>query len=139
MDWDIYTENHVHPSGFYGLEFIAYERRDGRWDLFAREAQGVCPELEEGRVDEQHIFLTSLKAPSQIDIAAEAVMAELGDSYDAIVFYKETGGRRVIDRLCEHFMRHRTGFYCIEARDLWEFVIRRKDSPLAEEVTPSNV
>ena len=139
MNWDIYTDNHAHPSGFYGIEFIAYERRDGRWDLFVREAQGACPELEEGRIDEQHIFLKSLEGPNQIDVVAAEVMASLGDSYDAIVYYRETDGRRVIDRLCEHFKCHRTGFYCIQARNVWEFVIRRKDGPLAEEITPSNV
>ena len=139
MDWSLYTENHAHPRGFYGIDFIAYERCEGWWDLYARETVGSCPELEEGRVDDEHVFLKRLVGPGEIDAAAEAVMAKVGDGYRLEVFIREVGGRREIDKICSHLRSRRISYYVMQADEVCELLIRHKDLSAAAGIASSNV
>jgi hypothetical protein len=141
VDWNLYTDRHTHPSSSYCVEFVAYERRDGGWDVFAYEEQGACPELEEARVDAEHIFLAHIRSSGEIDGVAETVMESLGDPYHRAVFYHEKGSRKTIGKLYTHLQR--AGAKHMWVRSVsdgdWELVLRRKDFPLAEAFIASNV
>ncbi len=141
MDWTVYTDNHTHPSGSYSVEFVAHYRRDGGLDLFAYEPEGSCPELEDGRVDENHIFLARLESERELDAAVEAVMARLGEGYELALFYREAGSRKVIGKICTHLQKHGAHHAWVRSngKEDWELVIRRKDFPIAAEVVSSNV
>ncbi len=141
MDWSLYTDRHTHPSGSYCIEFVAYERRDGGWDVFAYEEEGACPELEEARVDAEHIFLAHIQSSAEVDGVAATVMERLGDGYRQVVFYREAGSRKTIGKIYTHLQR--AGAKHMWVRSIndtdWELVLRRKDFPLAEEIAASNV
>ncbi|HIC81119.1 MAG TPA: hypothetical protein EYH07_09345 [Kiloniellaceae bacterium] len=141
MDWTAYTDNHTHPSGSYTVEFVAYYRRDSGLDLFAYEPEGSCPELEDGRVDEDHIFLAHLESERELDAAVEAVMARLGAGYEPAVFYREAGSRKLIGKIHTHLQKRGAHHAWVRSngREDWELVIRRKDFPIAAEVVSSNV
>ena len=141
MDWSLYSDRHTHPSGSYCVEFIAYERRDGGWDVFAYEEEGACPELEEARVDAEHIFLAHIHSSGEIDDVAAKIMEGLGDAYQRAVFYREAGSRKTIGKIYTHLQR--AGAKHMWVRSVndsdWELVLRRREFPLAEEIIASNV
>ena len=141
MDWSLYTDRHTHPRGSYCIEFVAYERRDGGWDVFAYEEKGACPELEEARVDAEHIFVEHIASAAEIDVVAKAVMEKLGDGYRSAVFYREAGGRRLIGKIQSHLQKAGVGSIWVRSAGNgdWEIVIRRKDFPLGEKIAASNV
>jgi hypothetical protein len=141
LDWSLYTDRHTHPSGSYCVEFVAYERRDGGWDVFAYEEEGSCPELEEARVDVEHIFLAHVQSGAEINKVAAAVMENLGSAYRHAVFYRETGGRKIIGKIHTHLQNAGARHMWVRqaATGDWELVIRRKDFALAEQVAGSNV
>lgn len=42
------------------MEVVGYERKTGGWDVYVNESIGTCPELEAGRVDDEHIFIETI-------------------------------------------------------------------------------
>jgi hypothetical protein len=141
MDWSLYTDRHTHPSDSYCVEFVAYERRDGGWDVFAFEPEGSCPELDADRIDAEHIFVERIANSAEIDVVAKSVMEKLGDGYRSAVFYREVGSRRLIGKIQSHLQKAGAGSIWVRSSGSndWEIVIRRKDFPVAEEIAASNV
>lgn len=139
MDWDQYTDNHAHPADLTVVEFVAYERLDGDWDVYVVEPKGSCPELDGSRVDENHIFIRRARSEELDQVVAE-VEKKLGDGYQRVPFYRETGSRKTIQQIRDHLREQ--GAYGIsihkDARKEWVIIIRKKDFPLASEIITSN-
>ena len=142
MDWDkCYTGYHVHPRDPHSVEIVAHERRDKGWDVFAREPAGSCPELEADRVDDDHIFIASIDSQEWVENLAYELDRRLGDPYKHEVFYRESGGRRVIGKIQSHLRKNGACHIWVRAAGDgdWELVIRRKDFDLAAQCVASNV
>ena len=57
---------------------------DGKWDVFVAEPVGSCPELEEFRTEEYHIFIKTIDSEDQLDHVAEGINELLGDAYEIV-------------------------------------------------------
>lgn len=137
-----YTKYHAHPSSPCPVEVVGYERKAGGWDVYVNESIGTCPELEAGRVDDEHIFIETIGDVEEIDRVAEDISKRLGPPYECTVYFRESGGRRTIGKICDHLKRR--GAQNMHVRSVqhssdWELCIRRKDFELAGEVEKSNV
>jgi hypothetical protein len=140
MNPNEYTDRHTHPRGSHAVELVAYERKDGFYDLFAFEPPGACPELEEQRVDNEHILVARSLTQDEIDTAASEVDKLLGSKYDPIIYFQEVGGRRMVGKIHSHLVANgaRRVWVRSTGNNDWEIVIRRKDAELAGQVVPSN-
>lgn len=140
MNWNEYTDKHTHPLDQHAVELVAYERKDGFYDLFAFEPPGGCPELEEQRVDDEHILIARGLSRNAIDPAANQVDKLLGSKYDRIIYFREVGGRRVVGRIHSHLVANGAQHVSVRStgNNEWEIVIRRKDADLARQVVPTN-
>jgi hypothetical protein len=89
--------------------------------------------MESQRTDEWHIFVKNIKTPDELDKVAKGIERQLGVGYSKVLFYREAGTRRVIDRIFDHLRKQ--GVYGMEVRAQgpgeWDLLIRRKDVPLA--------
>jgi len=141
MDWNKYTDYHVHPQDNHLVEIVAYERLDGAWDVYVFEPTGTCPELEADRVDNNHIFVGKMESRFDINRIADTVDRQLGDEYQCEVYYREAGSRRIIGKITAHLMKQGAQHVWVRSTGTgdWELVIRRKDFKLADEVARSNV
>jgi hypothetical protein len=141
MDWSQYTDRHIHPANPGVVEIVAYERQDGAWDVYVFEPAGSCPEIEADRTDQDHIFVARVGSPDDIDPVARAVDERLGDSYRCAVYYRETGGRKIIGRIQRHLQEHGGQHIVVRAAGAgdWELIIRRRDFDTAREGTNPNV
>jgi hypothetical protein len=132
LDASLYTDRRVHPTVPCWIELVAYERRDGVWDLFAFEPAGVCPSSwEADRVDAQHIRLGELASSHQLNQAVELVHAQLGPGYEPVMAYREeqldqrVGANRRLQYLHK---AGATGYSLRRGRDgHFELWARRKD------------
>jgi hypothetical protein len=136
MNNDEYTGLHTHPASP-----TVVERRDGEWDVFVAEPAGSCPELEGGRIDPHHIFVRRLQDIRQLEDVAEEIETTLGEGYQRVLFYRESGSRRIIQKIVDHLKAR--GAHAMWVRSTadneWELLIRRKDFPIAGEIILSNV
>ena len=111
MDWNKYTDYHVHPQDNHLVEIVAYERLDGAWDVYVFEPTGTCPELEADRVDNNHIFVGKMESRFDINRIADTVDRQLGDEYQCEVYYREAGSRRIIGKITAHLMKRVLNMY----------------------------
>ena len=114
---------------------------DGKWDVFDFEPFGSCPELEEFRVDEDHIFFKTIDSEDQIDHVAEGINELLGDAYELVPYYQESGSRRIIGKI-NSFLQNAniTRIYVHSiGENEWELLIRKKDFPVARKFIEPNV
>jgi|JI10StandDraft_1071094.scaffolds.fasta_scaffold229698_2 hypothetical protein len=142
IDWQMYTDNHTHPSRPGRVEVVAYERMVGGWDVYVFEPIGACPELEGGRADDQHIFIETINDSDELDRVNEDICTRLGPGYEFAVYFRESDGRRAIGKIVDHLkQRGATGMHVRAVPDTsdWELCIRRKDFELAGEVAKSNI
>ena len=141
MNEDDYTDNHIHPLDSTIVEFVAYERRDVGWDVYVFEPLGSCPELETGRMDENHIFIRHIASRDMLEDAVADVERKLGVGYTLSPFYREVGTRRTIDRIIDYLQQggaHNMHVHA-PAPDVWELCIRRKDFALARQITDPDI
>ncbi|WP_309712572.1 hypothetical protein [Armatimonas sp.] len=134
MNEDDYTGSHSHPICQHLVELVAYERHDGSYDVFVFEPVGFCPELEADRVDEHHIFIERIPSLSDFEEVVLRINRQLGPRYEHVVFYYESGSRRIIGQLYTQFQAHNIRDMRIEptgSRD-WGLLLRRKDFALAQ-------
>ena len=136
-----YTGHHAHAQDSAVVEIVAYERKDGSWDVFVFETAGSVPELEDHRTDADHIFIERVLSPDEIDVVARKIDLQLGTGYQPAPFYREKGTRRMIDRLTSHLSRNNAHKYQVRScgEDEWELHIRRKDFELAKQLMAPNV
>lgn len=142
IDWQAHTENHCHPSAPVPVEVVAHERKAGGWDVYVFEPVGSCPELEARRVDAQHIFIETIGSSDELDRVAEDLRNRLGPRYEHAVYFRESGGRRTIGKICDHLQRRGARHMHVNTvpnSSDWELRIRKKDFELAREVEKSNV
>lgn len=142
IDWQSYTDVHAHPRNPALVEVVAYERKAGGWDVYVFESIGACPELEAGRMDDQHIFIETIGTSGELDRVNEDICTRLGRGYEIAVYFREHGGRRVIGKLVDHLRRggaQKMHVNAVPNSGDWELRIRRKDFELAAEITQSNV
>lgn len=136
MNPSVYTGRHATPRRPTWVQLIAYERRDGIWDLFVFEPVGVCPpEWEEHRIDPQHLLVGELSAVELLDDAVPSIHAQLGAEYEPMrAFREERRGARggVNVRLQRLHHAGATGYSARLGEDgHWELWARRKDLRLA--------
>lgn len=134
LDPTQYSGRHVKPEYPARVALVAYERRDGGWDVFAFEPAGVCPpDWERLRVDREHLHLATIENASALDEAAAMIDARLGPDYDLVPAYREPapGTRTQVQRRL-HWL-HKAGATGYAIRNdadghavLWT---RRKDVP----------
>ena len=136
LDASRYTGRHAYPPPKSSwVELVAYERRDGLWDLFIFEPPGVCPpEWEANRVDPQHLELGEISGPDRFGEAVELLKQQLGPGYEPVLAHRESvPGKRVeVARGLNYLHKGgATGYWAQEGADghseLWA---RRKDLPL---------
>lgn len=142
IDWQQYTDNHSHPMDPVRVEVVGYERKAGGWDVFVFEPVDSCPELEAGRVDDQHIFIETIRSSTELDRVAEEIYRRLGSGYELAVYFRENGSRRIIGKIYDHLQQrgaHHMSVGAVQNSSDWELVIRRKNFELAGEVENSNV
>lgn len=138
LDATQHTGRHVSsPSGACWIQLIAYERRDGGWDLFALEPPGVCPpEWEASRIDSQHIRIGELSSLERFPEAARQINQQLGEGYEPVLAFRESeAGPRGGVNLRLHRLHHAgaTGYAAWLGSDgHWELWARRKDLGLLE-------
>jgi hypothetical protein len=128
MDESKYLDTHIHPMDPTPVEMVAYECRDGGWDVFVVEPVGSCPELEDLRVDERHLFIKHVNVRLEVEGSFSDILNRLGIGYQREVFFREADGRRTIERLVE--ILHRNGVYGMGVQSTngkWELVLRRKN------------
>jgi hypothetical protein len=135
LDPSRYTGRRVHPSAPSWVELVAYERRDGVWDLFAFESPGICPaSWEADRVDARHIRLGELSSGERIDEAVPLVHAQLGPDYEPVLAFREDapGQRGGVNRRLHHLHQAGTTGYALRRGSDGHFELwtRRKDLPL---------
>jgi hypothetical protein len=122
-----YTSLHIHPTFQTVVEIVAYQRIDCGWDVFVFEPPGACPELESGRVDDQHIFIQWIETEREIDQVADEIENRLGAAYQRVTYYREIGTQRTIQSIEDHLLQNgATGL----------LFIRRKDFPLLPRFSP---
>lgn len=134
LNEDGYTGNHSHPLCEHLVELVAYERHDGSYDVFVFEPVGVCPELEAGRVDKQHIFIERISSLSDFEDVVLRINRQLGPSYEHVVFYQESGSRHQIGQLYTLFQAQGIRDMQVQPTESegWELLLRRKDFALAQ-------
>jgi hypothetical protein len=139
-DSHIYSGKHIHPMDPTVIEIVAYERLDGEWDVFVCEPPGSCPEYEAARIDNYHMYVERIASHDMLNAAVDRIEAYLGEAYRRVPYYRETGSRRIIQRIRDHLHAHQAGgmFVHSEPPDNWVLYIRRKDISLAQEVAVSN-
>ena len=142
LDFD--EDAHYHPEGVLSVavEAVAYLRKHGGWDVYLCEAKGsLPPEFELARVDPFHIFLRTAHSHDEIDQILEEVEVRLWPLYCCDLYYRESGGRRVIGKITGHLNRHGAQHMLVSSarNGDYELRIRRKDFPLAAEIAASNV
>lgn len=139
-----YPGNHIHPLAPSILDIIAYERKDGTWDVYIFEPAETIPELESKRVDEKYIFIKSINRPEELNVVVSEIESKYKKQIDdntVCPFYSEENTRRTIDKIfsflkandCDHMFVRST------KKDTWILSIRKKDFPLAEKVIKSNI
>jgi hypothetical protein len=138
LDPFTYTGRHVSPAQPTWVQLIAYERRDGSWDLFVFEPVGICPpEWEEHRIDAQHVRVGELSTLGRLDEAARLIHAQLGAEYEPIAAFREPrpGVRGGVNlRLQRLHHAGATGYSArLGADGHWELWARRKDLHLLGE------
>lgn len=137
LDPSRYTGRHVTGSGW--VQLIAYERRDGPWDLFVFEPPGVCPPEWEGeRTDGQHLRLGELSGPERMAQAIARLNTQLGPDYEPTLLLREsTPGQRTKVNRGLHLLHHggATGYSAQLSSDgHWELHGRRKDRALLDKL-----
>lgn len=134
LDPEHYTQRHCRPTRPTRVEFIAYERRAGGWDVFVFEPVGVCPpEWERVRVDPQHLHVATMDSPLGFEEVVGALEARLGPEYEQVAAYREprAGERGGVQRRLQWLHRAGATGYAIRPDGdghavLW---VRRKDLP----------
>ena len=134
---------HHHPElPSVAVEAVAYARKHGGWDLYLFEPKGsLPPEFEASRVDQFHIFLRTAHSHDEISQILEEVEVRLWPDYCRDLYYRESGGRRVINKITGHLDRHGAQHMWVSSvgNGDYELRIRRKDFPLAAEIVASNI
>ena len=136
-----YTELHIHPSDAAKVEVVAYQRKDGGWDVYIFEPNGSVPELEHLRTDENHIFIRRIGGPEEFDAVAKSIDQQLGDGYISKAFYREKGTRRTIDKIYDSLSKGGARGMSVQScgPNEWELSIRRKDWEHATKIALSNI
>lgn len=141
MDKTWYTDIHIYPSNSINVEIVAYQTVTGEWDVFVFEPVGSCPELEELRTDDDHIFIGTIDSEDQLDHVAQRINEQLGDAYEQVPYYQESGSRRIIGKITSYLQNANiTGLWVRSiGEDKWQLLIRKKDFPKTREVIEFNV
>lgn len=141
LDISQYTGNHQHPMDPTVVEFVAYERIDGQWDVFALAPPGDCLELAAPRYDDHHIFIEQIQSLEIFNSVVAAVELRLGSGYQRSPYYCEKATRKVIQKILEHLKQRGANGMWVRATsdDEWTLYIRNKDFQLADEIVHSNV
>ena len=135
-----YTGNHDHPTGSYSVEFVAYEKKDGAWDVYLEEPEGSCPEFDNQRDKYGNVFLSNVDNIDKIDDIAEETANRLGPGYETIKFYRERTNRKITQKIWD-YMKSKGCYGMFLSNDgvHWYLYIRRKDLEIASEVIQTNV
>jgi hypothetical protein len=136
-----YTSRHAHAQEPAVVEIVAYERKDGSWDVFVFKPRAAFRNLKTVVQTPTIYFIERILSPDEIDAVARKVDLQLGPGYKQVPFYREKGTRRIIDRLTSHlYHTNARNYYVSSCRESeWELHIRRKDFDLAEKVMAPNV
>ncbi|WP_201495707.1 hypothetical protein [Rubrivivax sp. A210] len=130
------SASHFHPDVGLGLELVAYERKDGSFDLFAFEPAGSVPEIESARIDSSHIFVANAPNRTEAQAASDCLCERLGEGYQLIQLLEEHGSRallgRVFDTLRKNGVQHLTVGQ-IDSTANWGLYGRRKDLTAARQ------
>lgn len=136
----IFDGPHAHPSVPCWVEVVAYQRKDKRWDVFLFEPKGSIPELEEKRVDEDHIFFKTIESIENLNSIIEEIHLVIGPGYEPRTYFREDNSRKWVGRIYDHLRdQGRTGTSVHEFEPgKWEILVRKKDFPKAAEVIETN-
>ena len=135
-----YTGNHTHPTGTYSLEFVAFERNDGSWDLYLEEPEGSCPEFDDKRDNDGQVFLSNTDDIDKINEIADKIINQVGPEYEMVLYYRELSQRKTTQKIWDHMKKNGChGMYLSNDGIYWELYIRRKDFDIATNYTTSNV
>jgi hypothetical protein len=52
---------HILNSTTLSVEFVAYEKKDGSWDVYLEEPEGSCPEFDNQRDKYGNVFLSNVE------------------------------------------------------------------------------
>lgn len=134
LDPGLYTQAHRRPAHETRIEFIAYERRAGGWDVFVFEPPGVCPpEWERVRVDPQHLHVATIDSADQLREVVLTLESRLDAGYEKVAAYREPrpNERRGIQRRLQWLHKAGATGYAVRVDDAGHAVLwtRRKDLP----------
>ncbi len=139
LDASLYTPRHLRPQGATWVQFVAYERKSGAWDVFVFEPPGVLPaEWEAARQDGQHVLVGTINSAAELDAFARQTQARLGSGYEPVVAYREpepdVRSSELTRRLHLLHKAGATGYAMRRGADgHFEFWARRKDLSLIPE------
>ena len=135
MKQNIYTGNHIHPLESYSIEFVAYEKIDGSWDVFLDEPPESVPELDKNRNAEGELFLGEIESENKLDKFAEDIIKSIADDYAIIPYFKEEGLRRNSQKLIDQLSKTGChGMFLSHDGRFWECHIRKKDIDIANNI-----
>lgn len=126
----------------YGFAICIYDSGDmyrfscdRRWEVQNDAPAGIDPQKAMDNIPPQY----SNRPVHWIKYDDTDIDALL-DEYRRIDFYRETGGRRIIQRIVTHLRKHNCSGMLVhsEAKDTWLLSIRKKDIPLASEIAEPN-
>lgn len=137
MTVDFESEEHFHPDVRAEIEFVAYLRANGTYDLYIYEPLGSVPELDAKRHDDHHIFIACVPDSDAACQAAEEIAASLGESYQRVELLYEQGSRKSIGRVYDELKRQGATHLFVSrvgSSSDWVLYGRRKDQVAAREI-----
>jgi hypothetical protein len=126
----------------YGFAICTYE--DGDYYLFSCNRQWEVVNDTVWGTPQEYL---EIMYPSYFDQTLHRIKYDdtdinvLLEECQRINFYREIGGRRIIQRIVTHLQQHNCRGMGVhsEAKDIWLLSIRKKDIPLASEIAEQNV
>ena len=137
---DKYTGGHSHPASSFDIEFVSYDRFDGKHDLFIFANEFLNEEFEKCRVDTFHIFIKTLNSLGEMEKICKEVMIKLGEDFKVVPYYKEKNSRIICGKIVTYLKSiNSQEMYLNSENNDWILRIRKKDFKNASKIVLSNI